>query len=57
MPVGQVGKNREINAIFGKALRVLGHAELFEPIANLLHRLPPALPARLAESLSVLAMT
>ena len=41
MLVGQVGKNREINAIFGKALRVLGHAELFEPIANLLHRLPP----------------
>ena len=24
--------------IFGKTLRVLGHAELFEPVRNLLHR-------------------
>ena len=29
-------------AIFSKASRVLGHAELFEPIGNLLHgRKPP----------------
>ena len=35
--IGQVGKDREINAVLGKALRVLGHAELFEPVRNLLH--------------------
>ena len=37
MLIRQVGKDREINAIFGKTLRILGHAELFEPIRNLLH--------------------
>jgi hypothetical protein len=26
--------------VLGKALRVLGHAELFEPVRNLLHRGP-----------------
>ena len=36
--IGEVTKNREINAVFGKGLRVLGHAERFEPIRNLLHR-------------------
>ena len=35
--IGQIGKDREINAVLGKALRVLGHAELFEPVRNLLH--------------------
>jgi hypothetical protein len=35
--IGQIGKNREINTVFGKALRVLGHAEFFEPVRNLLH--------------------
>ena len=38
--ISQIAKDRDINAIFGKALRVLGHAELFEPICNLLHRGP-----------------
>jgi hypothetical protein len=38
--IGQVGKDREINAVFGKTLCVLGHAEFFEPISNLLHRRP-----------------
>jgi hypothetical protein len=28
----------EVNAIFGKSLGVLGHADLFEPVRNLLHR-------------------
>src|SRR4029077_1049201 len=38
----QVAQNRKINAVFSKASRVLGHAELFEPIGNLLHgRKPP----------------
>ena len=38
MHVSQVGKNREINAVFSKKLHVLGHAECFEPVRNLLHR-------------------
>ena len=37
MLIGQVGENREINAVFSKALRVLGHAELFEPVRDFLH--------------------
>ena len=28
----------EIDAVFSKTLRVLGHAERFEPVSNLLHR-------------------
>ena len=35
--VSQVREDLEINAVFGKALRVLGHAELFEPFCNSLH--------------------
>ena len=35
--IGQVGENREINAVFSKTLGVLGHAKLFEPIRNPLH--------------------
>jgi hypothetical protein len=38
--IGQVGKNRNINSVFGKTL-LLGHAELCEPICDLLHRQPP----------------
>ena len=38
--IGQMAKDREINVVLGKALRVLGHAERFEPIRNLLHRGP-----------------
>src|ERR1700739_209265 len=42
MLIGEFRKDREINAVFGKTLSVLGHAELFEPVSNLLHwRLPP----------------
>ena len=37
MLIGQVGQNRGIDVVLGKALRVLGHAELFEPVRNLLH--------------------
>jgi hypothetical protein len=35
--VGQVPKDRDIDSVLGKTLRVLGHAELFEPVRNLLH--------------------
>src|SRR5262249_8043049 len=38
MLIVQVGENGHINVVLGKSLRVLGHAELFEPIRNFLHR-------------------
>src|SRR6185369_5209627 len=38
MLIGQVRENGHINVVLGKSLRVLGHAELFEPVGNLLHR-------------------
>ena len=34
----QLGKNVEIDVVLGKAPGVLGHAGLFEPVRNLLHR-------------------
>jgi hypothetical protein len=36
--VGQVGENGNINVVLDEPLRVLGHAEPFEPVRNLLHR-------------------
>ena len=38
-------KDRDINVVFGKALRVLGHAEFFEPIGDLLHGAKPTRPS------------
>ncbi len=35
--VGQVAKDRDIDSVLGKTLGVLGHAEVFEPVRNLLH--------------------
>jgi hypothetical protein len=40
--IGQLAEDCEINVVFDKARRVLGHAELFEPVRNLLHRRPRA---------------
>ena len=40
--IGQFGKNRKINTIFCKTFPVLGHAQLFKPVRNLLHRQPRA---------------
>jgi len=40
--IGQVAKHGDVDVALGKALRVLGHAELFEPVRNLLHRGPLA---------------
>jgi hypothetical protein len=37
MLLGQVGKNGNIDLVFGKTLSVLGHAEFFQPVGNLLH--------------------
>ena len=36
--IGQVAERLDSNAVLGKALGVLGHAEFFEPARNLLHR-------------------
>ena len=36
--IGQVTQNGEINIIVSKALNMLLHSELFEPVRNLLHR-------------------
>ena len=38
--IGQMTEDRNIDVVLGKALRVLGHAELFEPIRNPLHGRP-----------------
>jgi hypothetical protein len=35
--ISQMGKSRDIDPVVGKALGVLGHAELIEPVRNLLH--------------------
>ena len=47
--IGQIAKRRNIYAIFGKTLRVLGHAEPFKPVRNLLHRGPTVIIFRAAE--------
>ena len=39
--IGQIAKDGGIDVVLGKALRVLGHAEFFEPVRNLLHRRAP----------------
>src|SRR5262249_54642244 len=36
--VCQVLEDREVNSVLRKPLHVLGHAEFFEPVRNLLHR-------------------
>ena len=36
--ISQIRKDGKINPVFSKALRVLGHAEFFEPLRYLLHR-------------------
>ena len=36
--IGQMAQRRDIDPILRKALRVLGHAERFEPVRDLLHR-------------------
>ena len=40
--IGQMWEYRNINSVLGKALGVLGHAKLFEPVRNLLHHGPCA---------------
>jgi hypothetical protein len=36
--VCQILEDREINSVLDKTIGVLGHAEFFEPVRNLLHR-------------------
>src|SRR5262249_16690419 len=40
--IGQVTQNSKINIVLGKALNVLGHTELLEPVRNLLHCSAPS---------------
>ena len=40
--IRQVREDGEIDPILGKALRILGHAKLFQPVCNLLHA-PPSI--------------
>ena len=40
--IGQMAKRGDANFIFSKALRVLGHAEFFEPLRKVLHCAAPA---------------
>jgi len=35
--IGQMAKDGKIDIVVGKDLSVLGHAEFFEPVRNLLH--------------------
>ena len=39
--ISEVGERLNFDPILGKTLGVLGHAELFEPVCNLLHWRPP----------------
>jgi hypothetical protein len=39
--IGQMGERRDFNPVFSKTPCILGHAEFFEPIGNLLHWRPP----------------
>ena len=36
--ISQMAECRHIDPVFGKALPILGHADLLEPVQNLLHR-------------------
>jgi hypothetical protein len=36
--VCEIGEDAKIDIVLDKALRIVGHAELFEPVRNLLHR-------------------
>jgi hypothetical protein len=45
--IGQVTQDREIDIVLGKALGVLGHAELFEPV-----RTSRLLPTRISSRAS-----
>jgi hypothetical protein len=35
--ISQMRECRSTNPVFGKALRILGHAEFFEPVRKVLH--------------------
>ena len=49
--VRQFAENLYIDIVFSKTLRVLGHAELFEPVGNLFH----CAPANNADNLNTAA--
>jgi len=35
--IGQMGKNRDVDAVLDEALRILGQANTFQPLRNMLH--------------------
>jgi hypothetical protein len=39
--IRQFAENVDIDVALGKALRILGHAKLFEPVGDLLHSANP----------------
>ena len=53
--IGQMAERGDTNAVLSEALRVLGHAEFFEPVSNLLHRRasppngPCCVPAKISD--------
>jgi hypothetical protein len=38
--ISEMGERLNFDPVLSKTLGVLGHAELFEPVGNLLHRRP-----------------
>jgi hypothetical protein len=40
--ISQMRECRNTNPVFGKALRILGHAETFEPLRKVLHCAAPS---------------
>jgi hypothetical protein len=51
--IGNMGKDRDVDAVFRKCARVLGQAEHCEPIGNFLHRRPRPAEFGLVDPLDV----
>ena len=57
--IGQIAKNGGVDVTLGKTIRVLGHAELFEPVGDLLHCREPLateLAAVLPQNLTIVSL-
>jgi len=50
--IGQIPKGTNVNIVFGKALGVLGHSQLLEPVRNFLHRGAPTISSWLDRDFS-----
>jgi hypothetical protein len=55
--IGKIGERRQVDFVLGKQPPVLGHAELFEPVSDLLIAAAPreyrASPARIGKFVKV----